>query len=224
MVNKIIKGFKKKVENQIRKRILSGEEQLMCNQIHTGYLVEEGWWNAFRAKKPFRNNNEPIPWVTYSFIHFIENRLNKDISVFEYGSGASTAFYAKRVKRVVAIEHDKEWYETIMKNVPENANIRLIGLSYDGNYCRAINGEKEKFDIVSVDGRDRINCVKNCLNQLSDCGIIILDDSERAQYQTALSFLKENGFKQLEFWGISPGLFYKKCTSVFYRERNCLNI
>ena len=86
------------------------------------------------------------------------------------------------------------------------------------------NNLGEEFDIVIVDGRDRVNCIKNSISSLSDSGVMILDDSERSEYIDGIQFLSLNNFKKLDFWGISPGLFYKKCTTVFYKQNNCLGI
>jgi len=36
--------------------------------------------------------------------------------------------------------------------------------------------------------------------------------------------LKQLGYNDLDFWGIAPGIFYKKCTSILYRDNNCLGI
>jgi len=83
---------------------------------------------------------------------------------------------------------------------------------------------EEKFDILIVDGRDRVNCCKQAINAVSDNGVIVLDDSEREFYQEGIVFLKKAGYKELSFSGISPGLFYRKSTSVFYRADNCLDI
>jgi hypothetical protein len=52
----------------------------------------------------------------------------------------------------------------------------------------------------------------------------VLDDSERDFYAPGIAFLKKQGFKELAFSGISPGLFYYKTTSVFYKIDNCLGI
>ena len=82
----------------------------------------------------------------------------------------------------------------------------------------------EKFHLIIVDGRDRVNCCLQAVNALTDDGVIILDDSEREFYSPAIEFLKSNGFKELSFSGISPGLFYKKSTSIFYKAQNCLEI
>ncbi|TZF85828.1 class I SAM-dependent methyltransferase (plasmid) [Pedobacter sp. BS3] len=189
-----------------------------------GYLAEIGWFNAFTTKSPVDSNNRPIPWVTYSFIDFIEPRLTKDMRVFEFGSGNSTFFYASRVAGVVSVEHDKNWHDKITSSSPENARMIFCNLEKDGDYAKMPLNLDEKFDIIIVDGRDRVNCCKHAVEALTDSGVIILDDSEREYYSEAIAYLQQNGFKHISFSGISPGFFYRKATSVFYREHNCLNI
>ncbi|HEY2580342.1 MAG TPA: FkbM family methyltransferase [Mucilaginibacter sp.] len=189
-----------------------------------GYLDEVGWFNAFDSRSPVDQNGSPIPWVTYSFIDFIKERLSKNHSVFEFGSGNSTYFYARHARKVVSVEHDKAWYDKIIHSKPENAEMIFCELVRDGEYCRTPAGLNEKFDIIIVDGRDRVNCCIQGINALSANGVIVLDDSERDFYKEGVNFLLDSGFKHLSFSGISPGLFYLKSTSVFYKTNNCLGI
>lgn len=189
-----------------------------------GYLKEIGWFSALEGGSPVDRHGNPIPWVTYSFIDFIKERLNKQHTVFEFGSGNSTFFYAKYAGKVVSVEHDEQWYNKIVNAKPENSDMILTELKTDGDYCRVPLTLNTKFDIVIVDGRDRVNCCKQAIEALTPAGVIVLDDSEREFYVDAVAFLKDKGFKQLSFSGISPGLFYNKATSVFYRADNCLSI
>jgi hypothetical protein len=191
---------------------------------HKGYLATIGWFTAFDTHQAVDANGQPLPWVTYSFIDFIKTRLNKELTIFEYGSGNSTLFYAKRVKRVVSVEHDEAWFNKIVKEKASNAEMIFTHLEKGGEYCKKANLSGEKFDIIIVDGRDRVNCCKNSAAALSAVGVLVLDDSERKIYQEARTFLTEKGFKELPFTGISPGLFYNKATSVFYKTDNCLGI
>jgi hypothetical protein len=188
------------------------------------YLTEIGWFNAFESRFPVDEHNNPIPWVTYSFIDFIQQRLKKEHTVFEFGSGNSTFFYAKYAKKVVSVEHDKDWLKKIVESKPENSEMIFCELVRDGEYCRVPLTLKEKFDIIIVDGRDRVNCCKQAVDALSDNGVVVLDDSERKDYIEGIDYLLKKGFKQIAFTGISPGLFYRKATSVFYKADNCLNI
>ena len=189
-----------------------------------GYLHEIGWFKSFDNKKPVDGNGNPIPWVTYSFLDFIKTRINKQHTVFEFGSGNSTFFYSKYAGVVVSVEHDKGWYDTILENRPDNSEIIFCELQRDGDYCRMPVKLEEKFDIIIVDGRDRVNCCINALDALSSNGVVVLDDTEREFYKPAVDFLLADGFKQLLFSGISPGMFYLKSTSVFYKVDNCLGI
>ena len=191
---------------------------------HKGYLANIGWFKAFDTQQAVDANGEALPWVTYSFIDFIKDRLNKQQKVFEYGSGSSTLFYAKRVSKVVSVEHDENWFNKIVSSKPENADMIFTKLETGGEYSKKAALTGEQFDIIIVDGRDRVNCCKESIHALSTQGVLVLDDSERKEYEEARTFLKEKGFKELSFSGISPGLFYLKATSVFYKSENCLAI
>ena len=81
-----------------------------------------------------------------------------------------------------------------------------------------------KFSIIIVDGRDRVNCIRNSTSSISQDGGLILDYSAREEYQNGVIHLKQLGYNELDFWGIAPGIFYKKCTSIFYKDNNCLGI
>lgn len=191
---------------------------------HKGYLASIGWFTAFDNHQAVDAHNQPIPWVTYSFIDFIKDRLNKNLSVFEYGSGNSTLFYAKHVKRVVSVEHDEAWYQKIVNQKAPNAEMIFTKLETNGEYSQKAKLLGEKFEVIIVDGRDRVNCCKHSISALTENGVLVLDDSEREVYEEARTFLKTEGFKELSFSGISPGLFYNKATSVFYKATNCLAI
>ncbi|HMR18622.1 MAG TPA: FkbM family methyltransferase, partial [Sphingobacterium sp.] len=166
----------------------------------------------------------PIPWLTYSFLDFLDGRLHNDMTLFEYGSGNSTLFFAKHVKYVRSIEHDRAWYDKVKTSAPENVMISHIPMENISDYERAITLEPQLYDIILIDGRRRVACLKNAVDQLSERGVIILDDSEREEYSEAFTFLQERGFKHLPFSGIAIGAIHNKSTTVFYRANNTLAI
>ncbi len=189
-----------------------------------GYLTEIGWFKAFNTHSPVGSDGDPIPWVTYSFIDFIAERIKKEHTVFEFGSGNSTLYYAKRAKKVVSVEHDRDWFNKISSGKPANSDMVFCALQSNGDYSKMPASMGQKFDIIIVDGRDRVNCCYHSIQALSETGVVVLDDSERAKYNDARVFFQKEGFKELSFSGISPGLFYRKSTSVFYKPANCLGI
>lgn len=191
---------------------------------NNGYFNQIGWTNSYTTKLPVSQNGEALPWVTYPFIDFITERLNQSIQIFEFGSGNSTLFYASKVKAVYSVEHDSEWIGQLKNILPQNVTVYHQELIYGGEYCKFPSTLNRKFDIIIVDGRDRVNCMINAMNYITESGVIVLDDSERKEYSTGIKTLRENGFKQIDFYGIAPGLLYKKCTTVFYNIKNILDI
>ena len=190
----------------------------------SGPLKDDGWFRSFAEEAPVDVEGTPLPWLTYPAIEFIKKRNNKDLSVFEYGCGGSTLWWAARVREVVSVEHDEKWYKNIASKVPDNVFISHIELEYGGNYSKKIAEFNNKFDIVVIDGRDRVNCAFHCLDALKPDGVIIWDNSDRLEYRDGYTFLLEHGFNKIEFVGMCPVVNFKTETAVFYRQNNIFNV
>lgn len=185
-------------------------------------LKDHGWFRSYREKQSIDAAGNPIPWYTYPFLHFLKDRIRQDFSVFEYGSGNSTLWYAQRVASITAVEHDEAWYHLVKPKLPSNAS--TIYRARGEAYIHAVGEKQERYDIIIVDGRDRVKCVQYAKDYLTDQGIIILDNSERKYYQPAKDFLAGNGFKRIDFAGMAPIVGHETTTTVFYRAHNCLDI
>lgn len=196
----------------------------LLSQREFGYLNEIGWFESFKALKSIDGNGNPLPWFSYPFIDFLTPRITKDLVVFEFGSGNSTLFFADKVRKVISIEHNKDWYHIVSKTKP--SNVELVQAETDSikDYLQYFINLNDKPDIVIVDGLHRNECLIKACDNLSSNGVIILDDSERHEYKIGIESITGRGFKGLEFWGISPGYLYRKSTTVFYRNNNCINI
>jgi hypothetical protein len=189
-----------------------------------GYLHETGWVNSLREGLPVDRDGNVLPWFTYPSIEFLRDRLQADMSVFEYGSGNSTLWFSGRVASVVSCEHDRGWYELMDGRLPGNVEYLYRELSDGQTYSRAILERGAQFNVVVIDGRDRVNCALNAVRALTSDGVIIWDDSERERYQRGCLQLTDLGFKRLDFDGLPPMALRRRSTSVFYREENCLRI
>ena len=146
------------------------------------------------------------------------------MNVFEYGSGASTVWWSDHAAKVVSCEHDNKWYQKLKPILALNVDYIYFDLIPGGNYSRAVKQYYNEFDIIVIDGRDRVNCVKNSLTSLKQNGVIVWDDSDRMAYKEGYNYLLANGFKRLDFWGLGPIIALGWCTSVFYRSNNCFGI
>lgn len=188
------------------------------------YLLESGWIESLQRKAPVDANGNPFPWMTLPFIHFIESRLNPSMSLFEFGCGNSTKYFEQKVGSVTAVEHDKSWYERIRSEVRPNTEIVFCDLDDGDRYVTAAARKERTYDVIVIDGRKRISCMEHSIGSLSSSGVIIFDDAERKEYNAGIRSICDNGWKVIDFWGIAPGIHYKKCTSIFYRANNCLGI
>lgn len=65
--------------------------------------------------------------------NFFLSHLKSDHKVLEYGSGESTKQIAERVDSVLSIEHQKNWYEKVKNEIPNNVEIVLDYKWYNEN-------------------------------------------------------------------------------------------
>lgn len=188
------------------------------------FLHSIGWIESIKRGYPCRDDGTEVPWMNYSIVNLLKERLGQDHYLFEFGSGYSTLFYSNLVKQVISIEYDQQWFKLMQAKVPGNVSLVFKDKDVDAHYCRAITEHEQLFDVVIVDGRDRVNCLKQAIARLSDSGVIILDDSARPRYQEALAHGKSLGFRTLSIDGIRPSGASIYQTTIFYRDGNCLDI
>jgi hypothetical protein len=174
--------------------------------------------------RPMDTDGIPLPWMNFPVIKLLEERLNRDQLLFEYGCGYSTLFFADRVKSVESVEHDEKWYNTILTHIPKNVHLEFKELDIDGEYCRMIRKIKSQYNVVIVDGRDRVNCIKQSMSAVSKNGVILLDDSQRERYGEAFSIAESHGYKALNLEGLKPTGTGVDRTTVFYGEGNCFGL
>ena len=199
---------------------MAGIIQLYVNSVIKDY----GWFKSYKTKESVDKNGNPIPWNTYPFLSFIEPRLKHEFNVFEYGSGNSTIWYAQKVNSVIAVEHNKEWYEKVKLMLPQNAKVVLSSETDSTIYSNEISKIGNKYHIIIVDGIFRNESLASSLEHLTDDGVVVFDDTERDDYNVSFKVLKEKGFRRLDFRGMHGITSGSNITSIFYRNTNCLGI
>jgi len=139
-----------------------------------------------------------LPWISYGAIDFLDGYLKPDMTVYEYGSGGSTLFFASRVARVTSIEHDPRWYSRVQTKLQANSvtNVNLQLLEWDlsqmadfenSPYVQSLRDTEA--DVILIDGLEDLSkynrrpiCFALAETQIKQGGIIILDDSWRYRY------------------------------------------
>ncbi|GGY51110.1 hypothetical protein GCM10011297_25040 [Bacterioplanes sanyensis] len=188
------------------------------------YLYLTGWVESLKRGCPCDAEGVEVPWMNYPVVNFLKERLHKHLHLFEYGSGYSTAFYAQLVRDVISLEYNQAWLQRVADSAPANVKLLFKEKDVNGAYCRAIHDTGQVFDVVVVDGRDRVNCIKQSAECLSETGVIILDDSLRTRYSEAFEYLRLKGFRHLNIEGLKPAGYSPDRTTIFYRDNNCLGL
>jgi hypothetical protein len=157
----------------------------------------------------------PVPWYTYPAIEYLKQLDFSRSSVFEYGSGNSTLFWASRAARVVSVEDDPEWYRLRAPDTPRNCE--LILQTDLNDYPRAIRQSGMRFDVIVVDGaargRTRLKCSREALAHLREGGMIILDNSDWLPESARI--LREADLIEVDMTGFGPINRYAWTTSFF---------
>lgn len=175
-----------------------------------------------------------VPWWTYRAIDRIDTFLkaHPGAKVFEYGSGASTIWLARRAASVHSIEHDKSWFDLMrsriaefdgitLNHVPVDAQLSADKLfhshkeGYEGKsfeaYVTAISITKERYDVIVIDGRARVACLHIAQAHLADGGIIVFDNTKRARYDAAI---RRSDLSPSALPGLTPSLPYPDKTTL----------
>ncbi len=185
-----------------------------------------GWKKSFMTGFCQDENGDFLPWMCYPLIKYLQENLNKNDVVFEFGSGASTLFFAKRVKKVVAIESNEKWHEIMCAKIEKSGlkNIELVLMKdalenekYD-NYAKNLAANGVNFDLIIIDSLKRSSCTLNSIDALKTHGKLILDDSERPHYGKIRDFMINQGFSCQEFEGIAPAQIKLKKGWVFAKN------
>lgn len=186
----------------------------------TNFFMTSGFLNSIGMGRPINNLDQPVPWFTYPAIDFLDGIVQREWSVFEWGSGNSTLWWASRVESVTAVEDDATWFEEVTKQMPENAKV----LKREGpEYYSAISEfEGSTFDAIIVDGSSRNDCARFAVSHLKENGILIFDNSDDGRYEESSDFLKDMGFLRIDFWGLIPSYLYKNCTSIYFKDPQIL--
>lgn len=156
---------------------------------------------------------DPIPWLTYPAIDFLGALDFSGAALLEFGCGASTLWWARRARSVVAVELDASWYGRMASLLPDH--VELLHVPDGGRYPRIAGELGRRFDVVVIDGAERHRCARESLPWLASDGLLVLDNSD--WYPNTARWLREAGLVQIDFVGFGPLNTYPWATSLFAR-------
>lgn len=212
-------GLGRRLRGYIAKHLgILPEFTLACD----GSLANMGWRRSWLSRRSEDAQGHPLPWITYPCLRLLEQRVPANAVVFEFGAGAGTLWWAGRVARIVACEHDPRWAAMVVAQVPANARIITAtdGPDYEG--CVVTAGGP--FDIVVIDGIRREQCMHSALKSLTARGVLVWDNAEREDARDGSRHLTALGWRSVPFSGLGPVNTYESCTTIWYRDGNVLGL
>jgi predicted O-methyltransferase YrrM len=178
-----------------------------------------------------------VPWWSFPAIDAVERwiaRRNGDVTAFEYGSGASTVWLARRCRRVVTVEHDRKFLQAVGPMLArDNIELRVIdpvrNVATPGTPSGRAGYEHADFtayvdsiaddggyDLVVIDGRARVACLERARQYVKPDGLIVFDNSDRRRYQAAIHAVEA---QTTRYRGWAPALPYPSETSLIALSR-----
>lgn len=180
-----------------------------------------------------------VPWLPFLATKFLETLDLQQC--FEWGSGGSTLWLAKRCQYLVSVEHNPERMlsslpanvETLFRTPapgeigadPANPEHYKSGSTEYGNvnwkrYVQAIDAYGE-FDLILVDGAARASCIAHAVPHVKPGGWLVIDNTgDRPWYLVNNMHLFGNwngGWDRVTFFGRGPTLSYLWETTMFRR-------
>ncbi|MDA9171057.1 glycosyltransferase [Alphaproteobacteria bacterium] len=127
------------------------------------------------------------PWLTPSAIKKLKKLIKNDFVGFEFGSGRSTLWFAKRCASISSIETSLIWKNKILNSAKKeslnNINIHLVDQlseDFENYYLAEIQSIRdESLDFVLVDGKIRDLSTLKSIPKIKPGGMIIIDNFQR---------------------------------------------
>ena len=221
MVRKIVKAIAEKTAPNLVTHYRAYDRLV---RIKESYLNSSGWLKSLHEERPCDSTGSALPWMAFPMIALLRERVTKEHNLFEFGSGFSTEFYATLAKSVVSIEHDQEWLDLIREKLPSNATVQFQPLDANGEYCRAAQKAETPPDVVVIDGRDRVNCLKETVPSCPSQTVYIFDDTHRQKYEVGLDWAVQQGYRLLRLEGLKPGGLELNQSTLIYKPENVFGI
>lgn len=190
-----------------------------------GMYRQIGWQRSASQGMPVDEDGFEVPWFSYPAVMWLASVLQGSERVFEYGSGNSTVWLARRAASVVSVEHDEAWVK--LQSDRFGANVDLLHRPCLGDEDWAPSGDayvdalssydRGQFDIIVVDGMARNSCMQVASTFAQGSEVVIVDNTDRPAYRRGINALQEDGFGRIDFVGpnLVQGVF--SCTSAFSR-------
>ncbi len=110
------------------------------------------------------------------------------------------------------------FFEPLSGRIEKDTMHGMRNEAFAGYASRVFRSPKGYFDMIVVDGMARGLGMFLAAEVVADHGFIVLDNSDRWQYNAFQQYLADSGFGRVDFWGPGPINDIAWCTSFFSRS------
>lgn len=160
-------------------------------------------------------------WMNPQALRFYESLVRSGMRVLEFGAGHSTIWLDSLGCHVTSYEHNRRWFDTVYHELIGSDRSVVI---HDKRYWETVGNQYgPEFDLVVVDGIERLKCVEAVITSecLAEGGWLVFDDSQRREdteeYEKAWALLVETyGEPTIHFSAYSNQ--YKRWEASFFKN------
>jgi predicted O-methyltransferase YrrM len=144
------------------------------------------------AQFAYERANPGVPWLVPAANRLLDEYLRSTDVGLEWGSGRSTAWFARRVGHMTSVEDNKAWHETVTAQlqragVADKVDYRYVACEYQEideparhPYADvAASMADGSLDFALVDGKIRSTCMFAVMRKIRPGGLLILDNANR---------------------------------------------
>ncbi|MDF3130547.1 class I SAM-dependent methyltransferase [Kiritimatiellaeota bacterium B1221] len=130
----------------------------------------------------YRKTHRNLPWLTPEANRILVSWIQPRHRILEFGSGKSTLFFAAKAAHVVSVEHQPEWADRVeswLRSEHLSEKATLIRCTPEQTALAAFTHHPQNYDLILIDGVDRLQCAINSLPHLKPGGWLVIDNINR---------------------------------------------
>jgi len=130
-------------------------------------------------------------------VQYLEHIVQPGFVVFEFGSGASTPWFAERTAYIYSVESDPDWHAAVWEALKPIGCYELTLCPVEDKYGSQHYADQikqqpdESVDLVFIDGKARPHCLLAAKPKVKPGGWMVMDDLTYNPVKTALHLLDD---------------------------------
>jgi len=199
--------------------------------LFSNYLKTSGWIESQNHSTSLLDG-KLIPWLSYPFLFELSNWKLSQVQVLEFGSGASSIYFARHAQSVVSYEFESRYAESVMRPVlalhpnltlhSANEYSFLDMLATKSESLSSLISEIEKSEVILIDGGPRNEIAGIIARKAVRDAIVVFDNTDLEDWSLGRKLLREGGFTEIPYHGLGNLNPYSWTTSLFLRNLGAL--